>query len=160
MLPALLSAKREVTYNTTKAMYPNEAKALEQLVESYYEKALENILYTVGNAARHHANLTNSTIIKQNPFFERFVEDYGYNIFITAVSLGHQVKAGTADKRFQNEIIATMELVNKKMMNDAISSFSSQKIAECFSAGAKVAADLGLEAGEQIYNQGFIAIKK
>lgn len=39
-------------------------------------------------------------------------------------------------------------------MEDAMHSFTSTNVVECFSAGAKVAADLGAEAGMEIYDQG------
>jgi hypothetical protein len=156
----LIKAKKEIVYNSEKALHPKEAKALEQIVSSQYEKALEQILYTIGNSLRHHAHLTNADHVKNSAFMERFVENYGFEYFINGVSLGHQIQAGTTDVKFQREISTIMEGLHNKMMKDAMHSFSSQKVAECFSAGAKVAADLGAEAGAQIYNQGFIVIEK
>jgi hypothetical protein len=156
----LKMAKREISYNAEKTMHPNEAKALEQLVSSYYEKALEQIIYKIGNAARHHANLTNVDHIKNSSFMQRFIDEYGFQYFANGVSLGHQVQAGTADAEFQKEINTLMESLHREMMNDAINSFSNQKTAECFSAGAKVAADLGAEAGMKIYNEGYISIER
>ncbi len=151
-----IKIKKEVAYNTNKAIYPNEAKAVEQLVSSQYEKALEQILYTIGNSIRHHAKLSRADHIKNSPFMQRFVDDYGFQYFVNGVSLGHQFQAGTADSQFQKEIGILMEELHKRMMNDATRSFSSQKVAECFSAGAKVAADLGFETGVQTYKNVYI----
>ena len=69
-----IKIKKEVAYNTNKAIYPNEAKAVEQLVSSQYEKALEQILYTIGNSIRHHAKLSRADHIKNSPFMQRFVD--------------------------------------------------------------------------------------
>lgn len=156
----LIKAKKEIAYNAERALHPKEAKAIEQIVSSQYEKALERILYAIGNSLRHHANLTNADHVKNSSFMGRFVENYGFEYFINGVSLGHQIQAGTADTKFQREISTIMEALHNKMVEDAMRTFSSQKVAECFSAGAKVAADLGAEAGAQIYNQGYIVIEK
>lgn len=154
----LVKAKKEAAYRAEKALHPNEARAVEQLVDSYYEKALGQIMYTIGNTLKHHAKLNRADHIKNSEFMQRFNDDYGYRYFINGVSLGHQIQAGTADNNFQKEISILMEAIHKEMMVDANESFSSYKVAECFSAGAKVAADLGVKAGVEIYNQGYIAI--
>ncbi|MBT2641721.1 hypothetical protein J7I80_05760 [Bacillus sp. ISL-41] len=156
----IVRAKKEVAYATTKQLYPKEAKAVEDLVKGQYEKALEQILYTIGNAIRHHARLSNAEHIKNSAFMERFIEDYGFQYFINGVSLGHQTQAGTADVKFQKEISLLMEELHKRMMEDALKSFSSQKIADCFSAGAKTAADSGFQTGVYTYNNGYVLAEK
>ena len=156
----LIKAKKEIAYNAEKVLHPKEANALEELVSYQYEQALEKILYTIGNAIKHHANLSNTDQIKNSSFMQRFVDNYGFQYFTNGVSLGHQTQAGTADAKFQKEISTLMEALHKQMMEDAKRSFSSKKVAECFSAGAKVAADLGVETGVYIYNQGYIVVQK
>lgn len=155
----LVKAKREVAYSATKAMHPKEAEAVEQMVKSSYENALEKIIYTIGNTARHHAKLSSPDALINSPVMERFVDNYGFQYFINGVSLGYQLQAGTADSKFQEELTLLMESLHNEMMGDAVKTLGSQKQAECFSAAAKVAADLGVEAGAQMYEQGYILVK-
>jgi hypothetical protein len=152
----LIKAKKEIAYSVTRSRHPKEAEAVEVFVNGQYELALEKILYTIGNTLRHHAKLTDADHIQNSAFMERFIEDYGYHYFRNGVSLGHQTQAGTADRKFQADIGILMEGLHKRMMADANNSFSSPKIAECFSAGAKAAADAGFETGVQAYQKTYI----
>lgn len=157
-----IKAKKELAYNSQKALFPNEAKAVEELLQYHYEKALRDIIYVLGNASNHHANLSDSEYqkVKGNPFVDRFIEYYAYEIFINAYSLGHQLRAGTADEKFQREIMVMMQELNRNLLEEATSTFSSTKIAECFSIAASKAADLGAEAGAEVYDQEYIVVKK
>jgi hypothetical protein len=157
-----IKAKKELSYNTQKALYPNEAKAVEELVQIHYDEALKEIIYILGNATKHHAHLTESKYhhVKNSPFIDRFIEYYAFKIFINAYSLGHQLRAGTADQTFQREIMIMMEDLNRNLLEEATSTFSSTKIAECFSIAASKAADLGSEAGAKVYEQGYIVVNR
>lgn len=155
----LIRAKKEIQYNAESLRNKEITITLEKMVGESYEESLEQILHRLGNAARHHANLTSANHLTSGPFMEKFVNSFAFDTYTKGVSLGHQLASGTADSKFQEEIGLLLDDDNKKMLTEAKKYFSHIE-AECFTIAAHTAFELGVQAGSNFYDQEYIATRR
>lgn len=151
----LIGAKKEIAYLFEKINNPKIANKLEQYVSKAYEDSCNTAFRHCGQVARSHANLKSSDQLMNNDYIDRFIQIYGFGLFVNAVSVGYELSAGTFTPKLENELGIVMGDLNSQLMQDATQSYGSVKIAECFSSTGKVLADLGVEVGTDIYNKGY-----
>lgn len=155
----LIKGKQNVVYELNRLRHGNEAHALEKLIQSSYEQSIEQIIYRLGNAARHHAKMKSSDRIKSSPFLDRFIDYYCFEVFIKGFSLGYAISTDTADRQLQEKVGILVNDLNSKMRSEAKGFFAEIEV-DCFQIAAHTAFELGAEAGKTLAGEKYIAIRR
>lgn len=142
---------------------PRITQTLFDIIKGGYENSgIPSAVHRLGNALRHHAGLSQEEgrKILDHPFMERYIEEYGLELYRIGFGLGHQAAIGQADSTYRKEIGILCADVGEKMKSEAGKTITNVKIIECFIISGKAAFDQGVEDGENLGNQEYIMVKK
>lgn len=146
----LIKAKAEIGHlieSKTNPEYVAMTQYIAAEIEEKYNRALENIIYSVGNALNHHAHVSNDKYqkIKQSPFMYKYVDYYAKEVFAKGFYIGRMKRYNEEQKYIDDTNLLMVEIVNN--MKEEATSLFSEKIAECFMYGTQKAFEDGALAG-------------
>lgn len=140
-------AKMQLAFDSL--MYPEIANIIIQDIRRGHEVAIQQIVYKLGNALKHHAGLseTEGRLYLDHSFMQRFIEIHSLEFYNIGRGLGSQIRVGQADTQYQKEIGILCLDRSEIMKAEARKIIKNEKIIECFIISGKEAFDIGVNDG-------------
>ncbi|MDD7793453.1 hypothetical protein [Clostridium sp. 'White wine YQ'] len=148
LIPSMeLLAEDLIEYCQNKGILSTTRISIEARINENYNEAVNKILYTVGNALSHHANISDHDYqaVKQSPFMEKYVMFYAREVFAKGYIIGRMKKYGEEEQYIDN---ANKHMIKTVLsMQEEAKGLFSKKIAECFSIGTQKSFEEGFAIG-------------